>query len=235
MMSSSRHALRQAWAEWGWFWRRWWLFTTAAEFVGFAMPALTGLVAWRLGLPPIPFYISMTAAGAAEGALLGAGQRRALDPVIPVSAKWTIRTAAAAAGAWAIGMLPNTLIDLSVPIWLALALSAPLAPVLLFSIGFAQWTLLRRHVPGAWRWIPANGVAWLIALPPTFIAPALLPADAAVQVYVVSWLAAGLVMAAIVAAITGLAVVLLLRGATAPDESARAGEPSGTQGTSPSS
>ena len=107
-------------------------------------------------------------------------------------------------------MLPSTLIDLGTPVWVALVIFAPLAPVLLLSIGAGQWTVLRHHLPGAWRWMPANAIAWLVARPPTFIAPALMPEGASMQVMIAVWLTAGLVMAATVAALTGLAMIYLL-------------------------
>ncbi len=208
--AASRRRLSHAWTGWAWCWQRWWWYTTAAEIVGFALPALTGLVAWRLGWAPIPFYIAMVVAGAGEGALLGGGQRLALRPVLPVGRRWVTRTSLAAAGAWSIGMLPSTLIDLSVPVWLTVLATVPLAPLVLLSIGIAQWSVLRDLLPDAGLWIPANAVAWLLALPPTFVAPALVPPGAPLAVHVGAWLAAGAIMAAVVAAVTGLALILLL-------------------------
>jgi hypothetical protein len=201
----------KAWGRRRGFWRRWWVYTTVAECAGFAVPALVGLAAWRLDAAPAPFFLALVAAGTVEGAMLGIGQQRALRHVLPVSARaWPLWTAAGAGLAWAIGMLPSTLIDLGTPVWVALALFAPLAPVLLLSIGAAQWFVLRHHLPGAWRWISANAIAWLVALPPTFIAPALVPEGASMAVMIAAWLTGGLVMAATVAALTGLAMVYLL-------------------------
>jgi hypothetical protein len=197
---------------WVGFWRRWWLFTTTAEFVGFGVPALAGIAAWQTGLSPVSFYLAMVAAGAVEGAILGVGQQQALKRAIPaIGAGWPVSTSAGAAIAWSIGMLPSTLIDLGVAVWLALALFVPLAPLLLMSIGVAQWTVLRHHLPRAWLWIPVNAVAWLVALPPTFVAPALVPEGASIALHVVAWLTAGLIMASIVAALTGWTMAYLLK------------------------
>jgi hypothetical protein len=213
-----------AWARWSGFWRRWWAYTTAAECLGFAVPALVGLTAWRLGFAPLPFFLALVIAGIAEGAVLGVGQQRALGRVLPVGAwRWPAWTAVGAGIAWAIGMLPSTLIDVGVPVWIALTIFAPLAPVLLLSIGTAQWVVLRHHLPLAAWWIPANAAAWLIALPPTFIAPALVPDGASLGILVAAWLTAGLVMAATVAALTGLAMVWLL-------DQGRSGQPEATAG-----
>src|SRR5690606_37698786 len=91
-----------AWGRWRPFWRRWWAFTTAAECVGFAVPALVGLSAWQLALSPLPFFGALVAAGPIDGAMLGFGQQRALRRVVPV-ATWrcTLWTAAGAGTAWA--------------------------------------------------------------------------------------------------------------------------------------
>ncbi len=58
---------------------------------------------------------------------------------------------------------------------------------------------------------PAVAVAWFVALPPTFIGPALVPTDAPVALDLAVWGVAGLLMAAILAAVTGAAMARLVR------------------------
>ncbi len=180
---------------------------TAAEAAGFAFPALAWLAAWRAGLPSWPLYLLVVGAGALEGAILGFGQHGVLRAVVPVPRKrWVVRTAIAAAFAWAIGMLPGTLVDSGVPGWIAGVVFALLAPALLVSIGIAQWSVLRGHVVRAWRWVLVTTAAWVIALSPTFV----IPAEAAFGIQLAGWVVAGLAMASTMAATTGLGVLWLL-------------------------
>ena len=88
-----------------------------------------------------------------------------------------------------------------------LPIAALLGIVLLNSIGTAQWTVLRRLVPRAGRWIVTSAIAWLGGLA-VFLAVSMplwhpgqpLAVTVAIGVF------AGLLMAAGMAAITGLTV-----------------------------
>ncbi len=191
---------------------RWFYTSTIAEAGGFAVPALTGLAAWRLGVPSLVLFALIVVAGAGEGAVLGFGQGSVLQGQLPgIRRSWVTATAAAAALAWAIGMLPSTVFDAGAPAWFVVVLMAPLAPALLCSIGVAQWLVLRTHVPGAHRWIWATAVAWVAALPPSFIAPLLVPDGSALGVWVAAYLSGGLLMATIMSAVTGEAMARILR------------------------
>jgi hypothetical protein len=84
---------------------------------------------------------------------------------------------------------------------------ALLGLVLLNSIGTAQWTILRRLVPRAGRWIAVTAFAWLGGLA-VFLAvsmPLWHPGQALAAIVGIG-LFAGLLMAATMAAITGLTV-----------------------------
>jgi hypothetical protein len=121
-------------------------------------------------------------------------------------------TAGAAALAWAIGLLPSTvgggLAGWPVPLLIALATVGGL--VLLLSIGTAQWLVLREHVPRAGRWIWATAVAWVLALGLfTAVTTSLWQPGQAVATTVLIGVLGGVVMAATVAAVTGIAVVRL--------------------------
>jgi hypothetical protein len=68
-------------------------------------------------------------------------------------------------------------------------------------VGFAQWLVLRRHRPGAWRWLGANAAAWAAGMPLIFLGMDLLPWErgglgVAAGIYSVC-AAAGLVVGAI--------------------------------------
>jgi len=199
--------------------RRWIASVTAGEAFGFLVPGVAWFAAWKLGLPPLLLACVVVAAGGVEGAVLGWSQWRVLREWQPaVTVRWVGLTALAAALAWACGMAPNTIHDLGAPAWASIAAGIAGAPVLLLGIGVAQWSVLRGFVPRAWRWVVANVLAWVIALPPTFIGPALVPSDAPVVLDLAAWGASGVMMAAILAAITGEAIARLAReaGARAP-------------------
>jgi hypothetical protein len=108
-----------------------------------------------------------------EGVLVGAAQehvlRRQLPGLRPRS--WVLATAAGAGLAWALGMIPSTVVALTssaqesapmpepaplVQYGLAIALGLVTGPLL----GAAQWTVLRRVLPRAGWWLGANALAW---------------------------------------------------------------------------
>jgi hypothetical protein len=160
----------------------------------------------------------MVLAGAGEGTVLGWSQTRVLRPLLPglSSTAWTARTAAAAALAWLLGMAPSTfgavLDDWSPGV--RVAVGVPAAALVLLSIGVAQWTVLRRVLPGSARWIGWTAVGWLGGLAVFLgVAPPLWHSgQGVVQVALVGALT-GVGMAATRAAVTGWGLVRLLRGA----------------------
>jgi hypothetical protein len=146
--------------------------------------------------------------------------RRAL-PRMPWST-WAEATGAGAFLAWTLGMIPSTVMSLGsgsggggaqaelseVFVYgLAFLMGLALGPVL----GFAQWLALRRHVRGAALWMPANALAWAFGMAVIFvgIGPALGGGFGlgSVAILLFTLACAG----AVVGAIHGLALVLLLR------------------------
>jgi hypothetical protein len=145
--------------------RRWIVWVSAGESVGFLAPALAFVISVQFTLPALPLLVI---GGATEGAVLGTAQATVLRGVLPAlrSGRWIGGTAIAAALAWLIGQwLAETspaLSESSLPLLVVLAGLG--APVLLASIGFAQWIELRHHVERAGRWILGSAVAWLVGL-----------------------------------------------------------------------
>ena len=94
-------------------------------------------------------------------------------------------TAVGAGLAWTLGMIPSTLMALMattpagdvpapsalVKYALAAAIGAATGPVL----GVAQWTVLRRYVGRARRWLWANALAWSAGMPLVFLGMDLVP------------------------------------------------------------
>jgi hypothetical protein len=195
--------------------RRWFLATTCGEFVGFGVPAVVGAVAFDLPLPAEA--AALIAAGAVEGALLGIGQGVVVRRALPLigARQWTLATAVGGAAAWAIAMSGVALIQSAPPVVVALA--APvLGAGLLLSIGTAQWWLLRRQVPRAWRWIAGTAAAWVTALVVfTAVTTPLWQPGQSIGLIVLIGVLGGLVMAATMAAITGWAFVRLVTRAPA--------------------
>lgn len=186
------------------FLQRWIVSVTLAEAAGFAVPAIVGGILSLLAAPAGVVYPAMILAGACEGALLGFGQSIGFGSAVP-RPRWVLATAAGAAAAWSIGMLPSSLggIEFGSP-WVVV-LAAVLGCVLLLSIPTLQWVVLRREGLRAGLWIPVNAGAWaagiLWTLAPSPFIDETTPAPALFGVYLV----AGLLMAATVAVLTGFA------------------------------
>jgi hypothetical protein len=177
---------------------------TLAEAAGFAIPATVGGMLSLLAAPAGVVYPALVLAGACEGVLLGFGQSIGFGSAVPRPA-WMLATAAGAAAAWSIGMLPSSLggIDFGSP-WV-IVLAAVLGCVLLLSIPTIQWLVLRRKGLRTAFWIPVNAGAWaagiLWTLAPSPFIDETTPVPALFGVY----LLAGLLMAATVAVLTGFA------------------------------
>ena len=189
-------------------WRSWFRWTTAGEFAGFLAPALAG------ALTSSPHLLAL--AGVAEGAVLGAAQAvvlRRVDRTLN-GRNWIAATALAAGFAWAVAMLAvhngdrlNTL-----PLAAVLPIAAVAGTGILLSLGTAQWFLLRNHFPRAGRWVWANALAWGAGLLVfTAVATPLWQPGQSPQLIALIGALGGLLMAATMAAITGAALVRLLR------------------------
>lgn len=187
--------------------RRWVATVALAETAGFVLPGAAWFLAWWAELPPALTFLVVVIGGAGEGAVLGTGQWLVLRRFWPgFSARWIAATGGGAAVAWACGMTPSTAFDLGLPAPAIIALAILLGPVLLLAMPLAQVPLLRSWVARPRRWLPLSILAWVLALPPTFIFPMLLPSDASTPLIATTWFAAGICMAVIVAAVLGLSL-----------------------------
>lgn len=199
-------------------WRTWFAWVTVGEFIGFATPA--GMGALFTSWPAVATAGALIAAGAVEGAVLGWAQVHVLGRALPAlrRARFVTATAAAAALAYAIGLVPSWVGEglPDIPVW-ALVLGAIVGGVaLLATIGTAQWLVLREVLPRSASWILTTAGAWAAGLLMfTAVATPLWHAGQPVALVAAIGAGAGLLMAATVAALTGLAVLRLL-GATSP-------------------
>ena len=182
--------------------RRWILRVGLAEAAGFAVAATVGASLAVTGAPASIAYPVAIAAGAVEGLALGVGQFSGMRTRRPSRAAWLGATAAAAAFAWALGMLPSTVgVDLASPAtWVVLAVGAVL---LLASIPLAQWVVLRaagRRDAAAWA--PVTMAAWAVALLWTAAPSPFIDETSPFALVLGLYVIAGLLMAVTVAAVT---------------------------------
>lgn len=201
-----------------WPWIAW---TTAGETVGFGIPAVVAVLV--LDRPAVVVLAAMLAAGAAEGAVLGAAQARVLRQAVPNlrARDWIGATAAAAVFAWSIGLVPTVAGDeLSRwPSWLLVPLAGMASTALLLAIGAAQWLVLRRHVARAGRWVIVTAAAWLAGLAVFLLVASPLWQEGQPPVVTAAVGAfAGFLMAAVVAAVTGVGLVRLLAASARQNE-----------------
>jgi hypothetical protein len=135
-------------------WRRWVIAASLGETLGFLVPVFA-VVVGADGWDARSRYLALVVAGAGEGAVLGAAQSRVLRLVLRgfSPGAWTLRTAFAAALAWAIGLAPSESAGTwqGWPVVAQVAVAVPAGLLLLGTIGTAQWTVLRRFVHGAAR------------------------------------------------------------------------------------
>ncbi|GAA4038959.1 nitroreductase/quinone reductase family protein [Nonomuraea soli] len=206
-------------------WRSWFFAVTLGEIFGFAVPALAAAAvadpAWgTLGIAPLIQAGVIVTAGLAEGAVLGAAQAYTLRQWLPdiSTVQWVKATAGGAGIAWVIGSLPVVLGERLLS-WHPVVLGA-LGMLLLAAMGALQWRLLRRHIRRAGWWIPATAGAWLVALAAfAAVTTPLWQEGQAGWLVAVIGLLGGVVMAATVAALSGL-VVRWLVGSAAADPAA---------------
>lgn len=179
---------------------RWIVVVSIAEAVGFAVASGTAIVLIVLNAPTAVAFPVTVAGGATEGLLLGTGQWIAMSGHRPSRRRWVAATAAAAALAWTLGLLPSTLgLDFSSgSTYVAIGIGGL---ALLASIPVAQWLTIRQR-PGAGRWIPVNMAAWAVAILWTFAPSPFIDEHSAIPLVAVLYVTAGLLMAVTIAALT---------------------------------
>lgn len=211
-------------------WRDWVAANALGEVVGLGVAVVIAIgLAQAHAIPPATEILVVTAAflavGAYEGAIVGAAQWLVLRRVIPSlrAKEWIGATAVGAIVAWMLGRLPSALADWksvagdvgqpapSLP--MVLLLSAAAGAALGLILGVAQWLVLRRYVPRAGIWIGANALAWTGGMPLIFLAaglPSPHTSALAIGAFVMFTVA---VAGAVVGAIEGAFLRLLLRAA----------------------
>ena len=215
------------------FYRHWILANGWSEAVGlgttFALGTLVGPQLDRiagLGAALLAALVVVVFGTLLEGVVVGYAQESVLRGRLPAlqPRRWVVATAIGAGLAWLLGMVPSTIMTLHAPeaseaaaaeppplmrYALAMALGAVAGPVL----GGAQWTVLRRLVRHAARWLWANAAAWAVGIPLVFLGMAFVPWDGSrLAVFVTLYVVCGLVGLA-VGAIHGRVMVRLVAAA----------------------
>ena len=165
---------------------RWVAANAVGEFVGLgAVAALSfalfsnsaGSRSWQQALLVMLVFVAL---GALEGLVVGLAQGMVLRKLLPQARGWVGATMLGAMVAWAVGMLPSTIIDLLAitssepppepPLAVILALAAALGAVAGPILAAFQWRSLRRVLPRkSWMWLPANALAWALGMPLIFL------------------------------------------------------------------
>jgi len=212
------------------FWWRWVAANSLAELVGLGSTALLFIaIAPRIdgaSLGVALAYAGVVAVGGAlfEGVSVGYAQWFVLRTALPALRlrPWVVATSLGAFVAWALGMLPSTLLsaggaasgrapDLGgVAMYIAAAgMGVVLGPML----GVPQALVLVRHRVRARWWVLANSLAWAVGMPIVFVGAGSVSQDAGLA-SIVGWVVVTLLAAgAAVGAVNGAVLVWTLRRA----------------------
>ncbi|QIN84704.1 hypothetical protein GBA63_20155 [Rubrobacter tropicus] len=210
-------------------WARWVIANSLAETVGLGSALGIGVVLFPYLQAPGVLAALTTAAAAIlagtliEGAVVGTAQWFVLRRPLPDIRwrSWALATAVGAFIAWTAGMLPVTLLGADTEAGAGGAAEPSAAAVYGLAaamgllagtiLGTPQWLVLRRHVPRAALWIPANALAWAPGMVMAFVAADFLFSGSPGATIVLLAIATLAAIGAVVGAIHGLALVWLLR------------------------
>ena len=210
-------------------WVRWVLANSLAETVGLGLAlGIWAILIPYLSAPGIPMALATVAVAVLagtiiEGTVVGTAQWLVLRRPLPAMRwrAWALATALGAFVAWTLGMLPGTLMGAgsetggSAPQepsdMMVYGLAALMGLVAGAILGTPQWFVLRRHVRRAALWIGANALAWVPGMVWAFIAvDFVFSASDGVSTLVLA-IGTLMVIGAVVGAIHGIALVLLVR------------------------
>ena len=194
-------------------WLRWVALVTLGELTGFVVPAVAGI--WVAQRSPGVQLTILTTAGLFEGAMLGLAQAAVLHRRLKGfrSRAWVVATSLGAAAAWFLGTLPAATHDrwASWPVVWVVGSAAVLAVALLCTIGAAQALVMPRDKSYAAAWVGWTALGWCAGLAAfTAAAPPLWHEGQSFWFGVLVGLGAAMVMALVMASVTGLGAVRLV-------------------------
>lgn len=188
------------------------LFVSAGELAGFVVPGVLGT--WTRAASSGAQLSILVAGGLVEGAALGLAQALVLRRVLPGfrTPAWVAATSIAAGLAWLLGMVPSAT-HATWSTWPPAGLvvgGSLLGLLLLTSIGTAQALVMPAGTPGANAWIWWTALGWCAGLVAfSVVATPLWHEGQAALVIALVGVAAGTVMAVVMAAVTGVGAVRL--------------------------
>jgi len=168
---------------------RWVAANAVAELVGLGGTGAIGYAYYRYAGEPagvgavLAAFVVAVSSGAVEATFVGLAQHWAMGPWLPALRvrRWWSATLWGALAAYVLGWMPSTVLSLGAasetaqtpvaepPLWAVLLAAAGLGLAAGAVLAFAQALELRRHVAHAWRWIPANMLAWAVGMPAVFL------------------------------------------------------------------
>ena len=168
---------------------RWVAANAVAELLGLGGTGAIGFAYHRYAGEPAAVsavllaFVVAVGSGAVEATVVGLAQHWAMGPWLPSlrARQWWLATLWGALAAYVLGWLPSTLLSLGTagdparapvaepPQWAVLLAAAGLGLVAGAVLAFAQARELRHHVAHAWRWVPANMLAWAVGMPAVFL------------------------------------------------------------------
>ena len=211
-------------APWKWkLWLQWILANAIGETVGLGTSLLIGAFLLVQAEPIIGALaaaaLGVLAATVIEGSVVGTAQwlvlRRPLEQMRWRT--WVLATALGACVAWTLASpllftgpesgaaAPGEMSDLMI-YTLAAAMGIAEGSIL----GAAQWLALRRHVPRAGWWIPANALAWMLGMVVVFLGTSFIPAQGITLPVALILLLFVVAAGAVVGAVHGLVLIWLL-------------------------
>jgi len=213
--SSQSLSLKKSWTLW-----EWWVGIMAiAQLIGLGIGFVASAITNSIGIEHAAtvFYL----VGLLEGIVLGVAQWLVLRRYVKRINAWVIVTAIAVMVAWLIGLKVSALMIFSIgldpTLTTAMKTRALLQGVFLLGawvggvLGFAQWTVLKAHIHRAFLWIVANALAWALGLVVAFMMVGMTHTDQLNLETILLGVATGLTTGAFVGAITGVALIWLLK------------------------
>lgn len=199
----------------------WVLACGAGELLGIGLAALLMVMHFRIwGEPTTPaayagVLFMAVLAGLAEGCITGFLQWRVLRRLYAQlrPGPWIGMTAAGAATAWLIGMIPGIAIPASgaapeIPEAPGAAMIVMMGIIMGLSLGALlgafQWRALRKHSAEAGRWIPANAAAWALGMPLIMLAATAPDENTPIRIILLLALAGGVAAGAVLGIVTGI-------------------------------
>jgi hypothetical protein len=206
------------------FWLRWVVANALGEAIGLGAAFLIGfgLLSRFEDAPTLLLAGGAVLLGILEGIVVGLAQGSILRRRLPqiTLGRWVAATALGAFLAWTLGMIPSTLMSMAPGDAASAPPELPQAAVYLLAVGMgallgpvlacAQWLVLRPWVARAWRWIPANALAWMLGMPLIFVGTGFIQPETPTYQAALIMLAAVATAGAAVGAVHGLILVRAL-------------------------